>query len=74
MAKKRSKTGNKSKKSKPKSRVPARASEDAPGEFSPERVFLQNISFEIAGIRRSLERLSQQLDAIEKRLPSIRSD
>jgi len=31
-------------------------------------VFLQNISFEVAGMRRTLERISQQLDALEKQL------
>ncbi|MEM4389765.1 MAG: hypothetical protein QXG98_03805 [Candidatus Micrarchaeia archaeon] len=42
------------------------AEETAP--LLSDRVFLQNISFEIAGMRRTLERISQQLDMLERQL------
>ncbi len=38
-----------------------------------ERVYLQNIGYEIAGIRRALEKMTQQLDVVEKQLAAVKS-
>ncbi|MFH1286021.1 MAG: hypothetical protein ABIH99_05565 [Candidatus Micrarchaeota archaeon] len=35
-----------------------------------DRVYLQTVSFEIAGIRKSMERISKQLDELEKQIAS----
>ncbi|MFH1470238.1 MAG: hypothetical protein ABIF01_00660 [Candidatus Micrarchaeota archaeon] len=42
-------------------------SEELMPELS-ERVFIQTVGYEIAGIRRSMDRISSQLDDIEKKL------
>lgn len=59
---KEKKSGSKSKK--------AGAQEYSVPPMSPvmDKVFLQTISYEIAGIRRAMERVSHQLDQVEKQL------
>ena len=41
---------------------------DVPMEAISDRVFMQTIGYEIAGIRRSMDRISAQLTEIEKKL------
>jgi len=46
-----------------------------PEELMPElseRVFIQTVGYEIAGIRRTMDRISSQLDDIEKKLANKR--
>jgi len=45
--------------------------EDLMPELS-ERVFIQTVGYEIAGIRRTMDRISSQLDGIEKKLANKR--
>ncbi len=55
---------------KSKTKAGGRAAPESRAITAPvgDRVFLQNISFEIAGMRRALERLMQQLDEVEASL------
>jgi hypothetical protein len=52
------------------SRGPAaeKSAPPVPGAVISDRVFMQTIGFEIAGIRRSMDRISNQLDELEKKL------
>ena len=39
-----------------------------------DKIYLQSIKFEIAGIRQTMERVSRQLDKLEKELSSHNED
>ncbi|MEM3399215.1 MAG: hypothetical protein QXP42_00075 [Candidatus Micrarchaeia archaeon] len=39
----------------------------------PDKVYLQTISFEIAGIRRGIEKMNKQLQALEEKLKELKA-
>ncbi len=59
---------------KEKSGATERKEPDIPLEAISDRVFMQTIGYEIAGIRRSMDRISSQLTEIEKKLSSSKKD
>ncbi len=50
--------------------APERKETDEPMAAISDRVFMQTIGYEIAGIRRTMDRISTQLTDIEKKLSS----
>jgi hypothetical protein len=57
-----------SKKEKDKSALPEKKETVEPMAAISDRVFMQTIGYEIAGIRRSMDRISTQLTEIEKKI------
>jgi hypothetical protein len=50
--------------------APEKKAVDEPVAAISDRVFLQTIGYEVAGIRRTMDRISSQLTEIEKKLSS----
>ena len=63
-----------SKKEKAKGPAVEKAAPSVPNVAISDRVFMQTIGFEIAGIRRSMDRISNQLDELEKKLALKKED